>query len=157
MGFEVLADLGEVISKEVHDDEVLLTVLDEIIDIADMLEALEVREDVVLEDEDTLVLVLFLYLECHVLFQLGVIGLVNEAKCALTQFLLQVESFGYFQGLLLTTHTDLLNNDALLGLLLLVGGGSSTLTVSKGCWVLVVLVVRTIDVELGIGGLGLLA
>jgi hypothetical protein len=91
---EILPDLGEVIAKKIHYDQVLLTVFNEVIYVADVFESFQVLENVVLENQDALVLVFLFDFESHIFLELLVVCLINEAKCTLSEFLFQVESFG---------------------------------------------------------------
>lgn len=58
-------------------------VLHEVVHIANMLESFQVGQNVVLKHEDALVLVLLLDFQGHVLLQVVVIGLVDEAEGSL--------------------------------------------------------------------------
>ena len=76
---ETSARLGQVDSHEVHDNEVLLRVVDEVVDVRDVLETFETIEDLVLKNEDVLVLVLLFHFDSHVLLQHLVVCLVDLA------------------------------------------------------------------------------
>jgi hypothetical protein len=97
---QVFTHLGQIVTEEIHNNKVLFAVLDEIIDVADVLESLKVCQDVVLEDQYALVLVLLLNLQGYVLFQLVVECLVDETECSLPKFVFKVESLRDLEGIL---------------------------------------------------------
>ena len=67
MRLKTLPDLGEVITQQIHDNQVLLSIFNEIESIADVLGAMQVAEYVVLKQEYTFIFVLFLHLQGHIL------------------------------------------------------------------------------------------
>jgi hypothetical protein len=110
--FENFSDFGEVHAQKVHDDKVLLRILDEVINIANVFQALEAQQDIVLENENAFVLIFLFHLESHIFLGVVVIRLIDEAESALTKFLLNVESIRDFQGIFVGHHS--LRNLALL-------------------------------------------
>ena len=100
MLFEVFADFCQVVSKKIHHDQILFTVLHEIINIANVLQALQINQYIILEDENALVFVLLFDFQGDVFFEGVVVGLVNKTKSSLSQLLFQIKPLGNLQGVL---------------------------------------------------------
>ena len=104
MLLQILPNLSQIVTKQIHHNKILLTVLHKVIDIAHMLQSLEVNKDVILKNQNTFVLVLLLHLQRHVFLESVVIGLIDETESTLAEFLFQVKAFGNFQSFLNLRH-----------------------------------------------------
>ena len=90
---------SQIVAKKIHHNQILFTVFDEIVDIADMFKTLQTQEDVVLKYEDAFIFVFLLHFQSHFLLNLGIIGLIYETERALTKFLFYDKPVRNFQSL----------------------------------------------------------
>ena len=78
MLLKIFSNFGKIVAQEVHDYQILFTVFDKVVDIANMLETLQTDKDVVLKDENAFVFIFLLDFQSHIFSKLLVISLVNE-------------------------------------------------------------------------------
>lgn len=99
MRLKIFPDFCQVVSKQIHDNQILFTILDKIIDIAHMLESFQTDKNIIFKYEYAFILIFLFYLESNIFVENLIKSLVDETECALAEFLLQVESLRDFQGI----------------------------------------------------------
>ena len=93
---KVLSGLENTDALQGHYNKTLFTALDEVIDLAHMLEPLTVFEGFVLGDEMVLLFLFLLHFQSHVFLEGLVVGQVSGAESSAAQFLFLVEVFRNF-------------------------------------------------------------
>lgn len=76
--FKYLSYFCQIRTEKVHNNQVLLTVLNKIVYATNMLKTIQVLQDVKLKVQDIFILVLFLNFERNILLQNLIISLINE-------------------------------------------------------------------------------
>lgn len=88
MRLQILPDFSQVVSKKIHDNQILFTILHEIIDITNMLQSFQTDKNIILKYQDAFVFIFLFHLKGDILVEDLVKSLINETECALAKLLL---------------------------------------------------------------------